>query len=501
MGINQKQNVNCGVASPVTNCATTKAWPTYNGGQNSFDSVRLWDSPPNVVWRGIETSRGVWNFADFDNWMTIAANRGISLLWTGGRTPTSGGITTTANTDASCSYEAGSCHPPSDIDGSCTPNSVTVPNGAGVNHTYTVPNTSTANCITREFYTALVHHIIDWNAAHSASVKVYLECWNEPNTNTWRETISFPTLGDGRLVTMCGDLLKTAHAIDPNAVVVGPSPQGSSSPSWFDTHFLAATNSSGPTSYAGATTMDVLNWHPYISAPSGITNQPESVISQIGSVGTSGTLAFVFNKYGLSAKPIWATEHAWDSGTNSTMYNLSGASCNPASDLSADCQNASAGFLARELLLLLGEGIAQSYWYQYDNSSNGTLWDATNGGHLAYKAYTVVKMWTIGASLTNVPYTTSTVGGQTLYQMDFIRQSTPGYLMRVLWLGVNNKATAVCPATVCTAGFTQFRDLNGNTTPIPVGFAIGQMPVALESLTANPSASAGGASAWGGIVY
>ncbi len=94
MGVNTFANINCNVITPVTNCSTTYAFPTFsnNGATtNMFYGYRLWDqycancpgggSLPNVgVWAAMETARGTFQFGGLDDILNIANSRGLDVL-------------------------------------------------------------------------------------------------------------------------------------------------------------------------------------------------------------------------------------------------------------------------------------------------------------------------------------------------------------------------------------------------------------------------------------
>src|SRR3954466_11740768 len=55
-------------------------WPT-----DQFGGLRLWDS--GVDWHEIETSRGVYNWSNFDKWMSLAQQHNVDVVYTFGRVP------------------------------------------------------------------------------------------------------------------------------------------------------------------------------------------------------------------------------------------------------------------------------------------------------------------------------------------------------------------------------------------------------------------------------
>jgi hypothetical protein len=160
-----------------------------------FGGLRLWDT--TAVWPLLNTASGVYDFTELDAWLAEAKGAGVDVIFTFGRTPTWASSSPTQ----SCYYELGCAAPPSDI-------------GSG-------------DIILKSFATALVNHSV----ASTTHIKYY-EIWNEPDlSGTWSGTAA-------QLVTIGQDITAIVHALDKNALVVGPSPStGNAS----GIHFLPPT--------------------------------------------------------------------------------------------------------------------------------------------------------------------------------------------------------------------------------------------------------------------
>jgi PKD repeat protein len=197
------------------------------------------------------------------------------------------------------------------------------------------------------FVTALV-------TRYKGKIKYY-EIWNEPNQPPfWKGTTA-------QLVEMTSRAAGIIHTIDPEAQVGSPAATWTNTTawSWLD-GFLTA---------GGGTYLDVIDFHGYTG-----NNNAESIFTIIDNVQK------VRDAHGLSL-PMLITEGAW--GVNSTIPN----------------EDAQAAFLVQRYLLITSRpAIKAYYWYQWDNTVWGTLWDSTNGIHPAGVAYGTMTKLLIGAT-------------------------------------------------------------------------------------------------------
>ena len=170
-------------------------WPT-----DQFGALRLWDS--GVDWHEIATSRGVYSWANFDKWMSLAQQQNVDVTYTFGRVP---------------SWANG---------------------GQGT----TVPMTNMQDW--DDFVRAV--------ATRAAGRVKYWEIWNEPNdTHFWSGSVA-------TLVTMAQHARDIIKSIDANAVILTPSPTWTTtSPDQWMTQYLQA----GGGQYA-----DVIAFHGYVNS-------------------------------------------------------------------------------------------------------------------------------------------------------------------------------------------------------------------------------------------
>jgi peptidoglycan hydrolase-like protein with peptidoglycan-binding domain len=292
---------------------TLAHWPS-----GPFSGIRLWLQTPATDWGSVETSRGIYDWSGLDAWLSVAGESGVDVLYTFGNTPNWASL----RPDETCSVNGGGgcAAPPSDVD-------------SGDN-------------IWKEYVTALVEHSL----ASDTHIKYY-ELWNEPNLS------GFWTGTDAQLVTMENDAYTIIHTLDPSAKVVGPSPTGINAATWLDGFFSAG----------GATSQDIVGYHPYL----GSTNifQMSTLIDNIEAEMTL---------YGISGKPLWGTEGSWGSATN----------------LTPDQEQA---WVAKTYVISWMKGVARDYWYSWDGGVWGPLWNSVSGVQPSGTAYTQIYNWLAGA--------------------------------------------------------------------------------------------------------
>jgi hypothetical protein len=252
----------------------------------------------------------------------------------------------------------------------------------------------------------------------------YWEMWNEPNAgNFWKGS-------NAQLVTMA----KAAAPIIHNAggTVLSPAPQGTNSHVWMDGYFAAG----------GASYTDITTFHGYLySAPEAVTTLADNMRS-------------VQNKYGLSGKPLWDTEHSWGDSTW---------------PMGAD-QDQQSAWLARYVVLSFSQGIDRSFWYGWEHFNWGTLYDRTTKQILKPGiAYGQVYGWMVGAGMS--PCTNS--GG--VYQCQLSRAN--GYHGTIVW-NANGQSSFTVPA-----GDIRMRTIDAQSTSVSAGqsVTIGIKPVLIEN--------------------
>jgi hypothetical protein len=164
----------------------------------------------------------------------------------------------------------------------------------------------------------------------------------------------------------------------------------------------------------------------------------------------------VWAKYGLTNFPVWLTEGSWGQALGSMA--------------DADQQ---AAFLARWYLLLWATGVSCGFWYAWLSDTMGVL------GAKAQSSWTQVQNWMVGATMPSSPITAGHNAINTdepaQYACPFTRPG--GYQALAIWN--TNGPTAYTPDPV----YTQYRDLDGNTTAISGPLTIGYKPILLENMT------------------
>jgi PKD repeat protein len=173
----------------------TTPWPS-----DPFGTLRLWDS--GVDWHEINTSQGVYDWTNFDRWMTLARQHNAEVVYTFGR----------------------------------------VPDWANGGQGTTLPMTN------MQYWDDFVRAV----ATRSAGRVKYWEIWNEPNdTHFW--TGDIPTL-----VTMAQHAQQIIRSVDPNAIILTPAPTWTATApyEWMTTYLQ-----SGGGNYA-----DIIAFHGYVNS-------------------------------------------------------------------------------------------------------------------------------------------------------------------------------------------------------------------------------------------
>jgi hypothetical protein len=291
-----------------------------------------------------------------------------------------------------------------------------------------------ANAYWDSFVTAIATHV-------GTSVE-YWELWDEPNVAGYANPKTWTT---AQWIRMASDARQIILNINPNAKILSPGIGAGTS--WL-TNFLAA---------GGGSYVDIIAFHGY-------ANPPETAVSLIQPVQSAMAAG------GVASLPLWDTEASW--GLDTVLPDL-------------DMQ---AGSVARLQLIQATNGVARLYWYGWDFSNRGTLWQpntatgcttANNGGYIcpAGIAYGQVSSWMAGAVLSGC----SSSG--TIWTCTLARPG--GYLAQVMWDTSQTCSNGVCQTStyVFPAEFIQYRDLWGNrfsltgTTTVPLG----AMPIILEN--------------------
>ncbi len=292
----------------------TRHWPTV-----PFGAMR----PAGTTWGTIEPSRGVFDWHGLDTWVAQSMAHHVQFDYVFLNTPQ----WASQRPDEKCNRgPIGCAAPPTDDDW-------------------------------RQFVTVLV-------TRYKGRIADY-EMWNEPNA------IGFFTGSAADMAHMVSIAYPIIKSIDPNAVVVAPSPSSTGWPTPFDEwidQFLKA---------GGGKYVDVMSWHAYAGRTNQPANPPEDLVSQITKIHS------ILEKHNLGGMPLWDTEGGW--GKNSQLPD----------------EQQQAAFLSRWLLIQYSYGIGRVYWYQWDNPNFGTLWTEGIGETIPAQTLTQIYSWLDGATVTS----------------------------------------------------------------------------------------------------
>jgi hypothetical protein len=213
--------------------------------------------PSRLAWGNIETARGVYNWAFYDDFVAMASMHGVPFVLTFGWTPS-----WAVADQSSCS---------------------------GL--TCTAPPDNLQDWI--DFVTAVVNH---YNGAQAPHIKYY-ELWNEANDAT------FWTGTQAQLVALAQAAYPIIHS-DPGAILLAPSVTGnlSQAAAWLQGYLQA-----GGSQYADGGT-----FHGYLS-PTGAVPYPfPEDTSSFGDIVTrAAAFRSALDQNGLAGKPMFDTEGSW----------------------------------------------------------------------------------------------------------------------------------------------------------------------------------------------
>jgi hypothetical protein len=248
------------------------------------------------------------------------------------------------------------------------------------------------------FVTAVVTHA-------KGRIHAY-ELWNEVDGWYW-------TGGVAAMVRMSIDAAAIIHRIDPTALVLSPSITDSPGGYAFLHQYLSALPPG---------TIDAIAVHSYTNGA-----WPEdSVPAEMSAVHAALPAAY-------AGMPIWSTEGGW--GVNSQF------------SASASDQRA---FVARYDLQMLNQGLVRSYWYAYENTQWGTLWDGATLTPAGVASGTIYA-WLAGARFAGCKTSDGNLWTCSLTAAD-------GRAARIVWV----RTTPV--ANYSTAGYTTLKTLDGGAS-------------------------------------
>jgi hypothetical protein len=263
---------------------------------------RLWDAA--VRWPDLEPNKGQWQFERLDLYLALAQKHGTGILLPLALTPQWAGPLITAE--------------PRNL----------------------------------EDWRNYVRTVV---SRYKGRIQAY-EIWNEPNLQ------DFWTGTTDQMLALTKEASKIIHGLDPQALVVSPSPTTSAGISWI-AEFLKK---------GGGQFVDIIGYHFYVTP-----GLPEEMVPVIQRVRQA------MSESGSGNKPLWNTEMGW---------------LTPAR---FDSEDVAAGFLARSFILGWAAGVQRLYWYAWDNRSLAivTYKEAEHSVTPAGTAYKLMQQWLIGAQM------------------------------------------------------------------------------------------------------
>ncbi len=384
-------------------------WPTVPIG-----TLRLWDS--SVSWAEINTANGTYDFSKLDAWLDKAAANGIpDVLYTFGHTPA---FASSNPSDLSCSLGPGQCDPPSDLNA----------DGSGTDQYWI------------SFVTAIATHV-------GGRIK-YWELWNEPhNPLFWTGTAA-------QMVRMAKDARGILLAINPNAVVVSPSPGLRNVGQQWMASFLAA---------GGGQQVDIIAFHGYVN--DGIPGVHPTASDLLVLLQDFKSTLAAFNE---SSKPLWDTEANWGRTSITGLAD-------------PDLQ---AAFLAQFEFLHVSSGVTRFYWYAWNNNDYGTLWrpDPANPSKSGTLLRTGIAYQQVTEWLTDAVPSGACAQQGTVWTCALSRPG--GYQALAVWDTAQSCSVGVCTSStfLLPQTYLHYRDLSGKVRPIDTSSVpIGVQPILLEN--------------------
>jgi hypothetical protein len=393
-------------------------------------SIGTLGHPSSLAWQTVEQTQGVYKFDTFDSYVNDCLTHGLFTI-NGDGTKTVNMQLTLGTTPQWAASDQTSCTYKNNL-WACTS-----------------PPSNFQDWT--EFLTALLNHYNGRTQPHMR----YYELWNEFNaSNYWTGT-------NADMLNLAKAAYPIVHA-DPYSMLLTPSVAG---------FFINSTTMNGATYMAnylkagGSQYADGGAWHGYIGndkanpfpwpeqdTTAGCSNNTGC----FGSIITKATvIRQVFDANGLLGKPMYQTEGSWG------IENIT----------SSDDQIA---WLARWYLLQAGLRISLnlqlSSWFAWGGALYGNVETATGDPTPAALADTQVYQWLVGASI-NQPCSSAS---NSTWTCTLTRPN--GYVGLAVW------NTAGTKQYTPGAGYTQYRDLAGDTVPIPAGgsVTIGAKPILVE---------------------
>jgi len=279
----------------------------------------------------------------------------------------------------------------------------------------------------RAFITALATR---YNGNNGHGLINHYETWNEPGGAPFY----CGTLA--QLVAIQNDVHDVVKAANPNAVIHTPvmGISGSTNdcnntvggPGWPLGAFMTAN---------GTSNFDVVDVHLY--------PYPAGTYPEVGNSTLISNALCGMSHFGISSKPLWDTESSWYPSIADQV-----------------------AYVARHYLYFWSRGVIRSYWYSYDTTNLGDLF---NGSTLTTTgiAYQQVYNWMVGSTMTSNCAASGTVWTCGL-------KNSSGVQTQAVW------NTAGSSTYTVPSGYAHYKDLAGNTTALSGStVTIGIQPILL----------------------
>jgi hypothetical protein len=377
-----------------------------------------------VVWPYIETSRGTFDWSTLDGYIAKAKAAGVPLIYTFEGVP---GWAIAGASTATCG---------------------TLYNGALI---CAQPPDNMAD------WTNYVTTLVTRYCPNGVPEIQYYELWNEPYDVYGTNLVQ---LSPSQLATMTHAAYKIIRSDCPSAKIISPdfsmvpgsaytTPTYTSIAGYAQYYFQAL----GP---VGTDPVDIAAVHIYTYNQN--VNTPEDLLP--GGTLYSSNIMDAFNTY-AAGKPIWNTEGSWQQNGVGLF----------------DTVDLQAAFIARWYILHWAAGYSQANWYAWDDSSDGTLCNASTDPCIPINplvtAYQQTYDWLVGRTM----YQGCSVAGDGVTYMCPLTGPN-GYTGLLVWDTAGNESyTPLAPAA-----YTDYRDLAGNVTAYSGGaVTVGPSPILFEN--------------------
>ncbi len=432
-------------------------WPSF-----PFGSQRLWASA--VSWAQINTASGSYDWSLLDQWLSQAQSHGVDILYTLARTPT---WASQFPTDTTCSTGPGQCDPPTEVDA----------NGNGSDATWIA------------WVTAIAQHSAANKSAGLTGISFYeiwnewntQTYWNPKNATTaqlvrMEQDARCVVEGapSGLSCSVNGSVFPSGTGLDPTAKIVTPSPVGAAANNMLGEVAASLTDyfSTSVGGYKGGQFAEVIGFHGYVgTGTTGTSNgtnalpcpAPENVNTVVADMNLTLNQFPVSSNASGNMKPLFNTEGGWSEAPVEGF---------------TDPQR-QAAFLPRYLMLQQSNNIGRVYWFAWDSKTDSSLYnDNTATATPASTAFLQVNAWTAGATVSKACSASGTV-----WTCGFTR---PGYTATAVWDAGQDCTTSSCPKStfnVPAGGYIEYRDIVGNVNQLngAATVQIGAQPILLET--------------------